>query len=112
MSLAGLLNKTFTLYRKTTGITYPPVDTWASQGSIPCYVSQKTVDTILDDQSHVYIIETRFRTEPYTWAKGDRIYYNSHMYETLSYENFDELGMEAVTIGKLLDESVIADMGL
>jgi hypothetical protein len=116
MSLAGLLNKSFVLYRKTPAVTYPPTDTWASAGTIACYVSDKKITTVLSDGTHVQVRVKRFRTEPYTLVDGDRIYYNSHVYETtgdgLGYENFDELDMEAVTIGQIMDDSVIADMGI
>lgn len=116
MSLAGLLNKTFTLYRFTKGASYPYTKTWASAGTVPCYVSDSKITTVLSDGLHHQTKVKRFRTEPYTLQDGDRIYYNSHIYETtgegLGYENFDELDMEAVTIGKLMDDSVIAEMGI
>lgn len=112
MSLAGLLNESMVLYRKTASATYPYTPTWALNSTIPCYVSHKTLTTVSDDGRMFYFQETRFRSEPYSWTKGDRIYWNSHIYETMSYENFDELGMEAVTICRIMDDSVIADMGI
>ena len=116
MSLAGHLNETFTLYRWTKGITYPYTKTWASQGDVPCYTSDKNITTVQSDGTHVQIRVKRFRTEPYTYVKGDRLLYSGNVYETtgngLGYENFDNLSMEAVTIGQLMDDSVKADMGI
>ena len=116
MSLDGLLNKTFTLYRKTSGTTYPFTKTWASQGDIPVYVSNSKTTIVNSDGAHIQIKVTRFRTNPYTFVYGDRLYYNGHMYtadgDGLGYENFDELDMEAVTIAQIMNDSVIADMGI
>ena len=116
MSLAGLLTKTFALYRKTPSGTYPYTPTWASVATVPCYVSARTITIVNSDGNHVNVKVKRFRTEPYTFQEGDRIYYNSHVYDTigdgLGYENFDELDMEAVTIATLMNDTVISDMGI
>jgi hypothetical protein len=116
MSLEGLFTGTFGLYRKTTGEDFPPTDTWALQATIPCYVSYTTITVVNSDGTHIPIKVVRFRTEPYSYVTGDRIYYDSHIYGTdgkgLGYEDFDGLGSEAVTIGQLMDDSVISQMGI
>ena len=114
MSLDGLLTKTFVLYRWTKSTTYPHTEfTWASAGTIPCYVSIAKKSTLNDSGALVRFTEARFRTNPYSYTKGDRIYYNSHVYDTSGgYEDIDELGREAVTIGVQMDDSVKTDMGI
>lgn len=107
----GLTNNTAVVYRFTKAETYPYDKVWAVAATLPAYVSSRTKDMIQSDGTMVYVQITRVRTAPYTWVKGDRVYLDSHIYETLSYENFDGLDMEAVTICKILDDSFKTAMG-
>lgn len=112
MSMAGLTNNTAYLYRFTKGSTYPFTKTWTVAETIPCYVSDATLKKVLSDGSLIDVKIRRVRTAPYTYVVGDRVYIDSKIYETLSYENFDGLSMEAVTVCKILDDTFITDMGI
>ena len=103
MSLAGLLNETISIYRYTKGSTFPydETGTYALVTSLPCYVSDATLKRVNEDGTIALKQVTRFRIEPYTLQKDDLIYYDSQMWEQLTYENFDRLGMEAVIVCQL-----------
>lgn len=112
MSMTGLTNNTMTTYRYTKGVTYPYLETGTWAATVvdePCYVSDATLKRITDDGTAYYVQVRRVRTSPYAWAKGDRVYLDGKIYETLSYENFDGLGLEAVTICEILDDKAIAE---
>lgn len=98
MSLAGLLNETISIYRYTKGVTFPydETGTWTKLTDLPCYVSDNTITRVNDDGAIAEKRITRFRIEPYALQENDLIYYDSKMWEQLTYENFDRLGREAV----------------
>jgi len=98
MSLIGLLNESISIYRYTKGVTQPYDDTgtWALVTTLPCYVSDSTITRVNEDGAIIEKRITRFRIEPYTTQKGDEIYFDSKMWEILTNENFDRLGMEGV----------------
>jgi len=113
MSLVALLNNTFSTYHYNKGATFPfdQTGTWAQViANQPCYVSVKSKDTINNDGSLVQVNTLRIRTEPYTNVPEDIIYLDGKMYDVLSYEDIDGLGLEAVTVVKERDHMTAVEI--
>ena len=105
MSLEANFNNTFSTYRQGASATYPYSENGAWSrviNELGCYISDATLRKVSDDGKAFYVKVRRVRTLTYSWLPGDRVYIDSLVYETLTYEDFDGLGKEAVTVCKYL----------